>query len=290
MVTDGEFGWGDGDVFGSAVAPALEGAFADEPRWVDLRSARTEEQLDLNNPGFRAAVADIASAIRGVPNDELESEEVRQHGRTVRAAWAAGAALLILTVAAGAAALYASGQRIQANEQRAAAAANAAEAEAQRTIAEDLAFAARTDALAAGAIAQLDIDPELSLLLGIEALQREPTPTALSATHQALQRHRTVFEVSIEAGDTEVRREADGGMSPDGELLVLAAPGSDLEVWEIGGSEPFWTAPPLVSEIVLGARFTEDGSSVVALLGTEDLFDPVDDFDDRSPSHGSRGG
>jgi hypothetical protein len=74
--------------------------FTEEPRWVDLRFAKGEEQLDLNNPTFSAAIADVASAIRGVPKDELESEEVRQHRRAVRTAWAAGGLVSILAVAA----------------------------------------------------------------------------------------------------------------------------------------------------------------------------------------------
>jgi hypothetical protein len=111
VVTGGEFAWGDDgiDPASTAAPPALFGAFADEPRWVDLRFADTEEQLDLNNASFRAAVADIASAIRGVPKDELESEEVRQHHRTIRTAWAAAVALLLLVIVAGAAAIFANG-------------------------------------------------------------------------------------------------------------------------------------------------------------------------------------
>jgi hypothetical protein len=121
VLTDGDFDWLDGHIVSDAAPPAFLGAFPDEPRWVDLRSAHTEEQLDLNNAAFRAAVADVASAIRGVPKDELESEEVRQHRRTVRTAWAGGLALLLLAVIAGATAIYAIGQRdsAQQNEQAA---------------------------------------------------------------------------------------------------------------------------------------------------------------------------
>ena len=89
VVTDGTFGW-DGDVTGTSVPPALHGVFPEEPRWVDLRFARDEESLDLQNPDFSAAAADIAATIRGIPKDELASEEVKHHRRTVRTAWAAG--------------------------------------------------------------------------------------------------------------------------------------------------------------------------------------------------------
>lgn len=109
VVTDGTFAWSgsDFDHDSSAVPPALMGAFAVEPRWVDLRFARTSEQLDLKNPRFSLAIADIASAIRAVPKDELETEEVRQHRRTIRTAWSAAVALVLLAVVAGGAATFA---------------------------------------------------------------------------------------------------------------------------------------------------------------------------------------
>jgi hypothetical protein len=116
VLTDGDFSWVDGHIISDATPPALAAAFRDEPRWVDLRFARTDEQLDLNNAAFRGAIADVASAIRGVPKDELESEEVRQHRRTVRTAWGAGIALLALVLLASTAAVYAVGQQNRADD------------------------------------------------------------------------------------------------------------------------------------------------------------------------------
>ena len=107
VVTDGTFGWSDGEVTGDAVPPALCDVFVDEPRWVDLRFARTESQLNLRHASFRDAVADIAAAIRGVPKDELQSEEIRQHRRTVRTAWSAGLTILVLGVVSAVAAVQA---------------------------------------------------------------------------------------------------------------------------------------------------------------------------------------
>jgi hypothetical protein len=118
VLTDGEFGWADGDIVSNAAPPALVGAFADEPRWVDLRFARTEEQLDLKSPTFSAAIADIASPIRGVPKDELESEEVRQHRRTIRTASVGLVILLLLAVIAAVTAIYAIGQTNEVAVQR----------------------------------------------------------------------------------------------------------------------------------------------------------------------------
>lgn len=123
VVTSGEFSWSAGDVGGSAVPQALHGVFDEEPRWVDLRFADGDEDLDLKNPMFAAAVADVASALRGVPKDELASEEVRQHRRTIRTAWGAG---FVTTALAVAAVLFA----VDARQQSDLAAANAAQAEA----------------------------------------------------------------------------------------------------------------------------------------------------------------
>jgi WD40 repeat protein len=107
VVTDGDFGWADGDVIGDAVPEQLGGVYEAEPRWVDLRWARDEEQLDLKDPRFAGAVADVASALRGIPKDDLASEEVRQYRRTVRTAWSAGVLLVLLGLVAAISAIQA---------------------------------------------------------------------------------------------------------------------------------------------------------------------------------------
>ena len=104
VLTDGHWEWdeatGDFTPESDAVPPALRGVFTDEPRHLDLRWARDEKQVDLNNSRFRNAVAEIAAPLHGVSKDEIEGEDVRQHRRTVRVAWSAAASLAVLTVAA----------------------------------------------------------------------------------------------------------------------------------------------------------------------------------------------
>ena len=178
VVTGGDFMWANGDVAGEAVPYALRGVFEEEPRWVDLRFAREEEQLDLKHPEFNSAIADIASTIRGIPKDELASEEVRQHRRTVRTAWVAGALVVGLAVASvgfGIAALRNAGE---AARQRQVAVDNAAEADRQRLVADQRAAEAIGQAqnsearrLAAEAASVSGDDVQLSLLLLLEALE-----------------------------------------------------------------------------------------------------------------------
>ncbi len=70
VLTDGTLAWDETSGRldpNSAVPPSLLDAFNGEPRWVDLRWAEEETQLDLRNGRFREAVADIASSLRGSP-------------------------------------------------------------------------------------------------------------------------------------------------------------------------------------------------------------------------------
>ena len=297
VVTDGEFGWDTGDVSVSSTAapPALSGVFVEEPRWVDLRWARSEEQLDLNNARFRDGIADIASAIRQVPKDELESEEVRQHRRTIRTAWAAGIVVLVLGVVAAIGAVIAVGQSNEAQQQRDEAerqtqiaqserataqaerdradqlakdeAAARAEAEASEAEAQRQARTAQSEALAANAQAVLDEDPELSVLLAAQALELEPRPAALAAMHTAIQEHRTIFQAKP---PTRGLGPAAGGMSPNGKLLaVFGMFGTEMDVWDVDSGERVWGVSTNEPIVMIDAAFTVEGDQLLLYVGDQ---------------------
>ena len=158
VVTDGALVWdeprGRLDAERSTAIPiALRGAFAGEPRWVDLRWAHDEQLLDLRSTRFRDAVADIAAPVRGVAKDELESEEIRQHKRTVRTAWGAVMVISLLAVSALIAGVAAVGQTGRAER-------SAASERTQRLM-------AQADQLANG-------HRDVALLLALEAEDRSP--------------------------------------------------------------------------------------------------------------------
>lgn len=103
-VTQGELGWDEeaGDfVQGEAMPlpPVLRGRFNTEPKWVDLRPWR--EGADQRNAKFLEAGADFAAAIRGLPKEDLLSQEVRQQRRALMLAWSAAGSLFILAGVAG---------------------------------------------------------------------------------------------------------------------------------------------------------------------------------------------
>ncbi|MEO8667321.1 MAG: TIR domain-containing protein, partial [Bauldia sp.] len=85
----GDFCWSDA----TPLPTALKGRFSDEPRWIDLTTCRSATTRD---PGLTTLAVDLASAIRGVPKEDLLSEEVRQQRRALTLAWSAAGSLLVL--------------------------------------------------------------------------------------------------------------------------------------------------------------------------------------------------
>src|SRR5262249_53085233 len=78
---------------------SLKNRFADEPRWIDLRPYR--DGGAPKGAEFMGLAADFAAAIRGIPKEDLLSEEVRQQRRARTLAGAAVTLLFALLTAAG---------------------------------------------------------------------------------------------------------------------------------------------------------------------------------------------
>jgi len=116
VLTEGEISWdADANDFDwqrtTALPPALRGCFQEEPLWVDMRWARTQQQLPLENPAFREAVAELSSALRGIPKDQLIGEDIRQHRKATLFRRGAIAGLAALSAALATAAFFAVEQR-----------------------------------------------------------------------------------------------------------------------------------------------------------------------------------
>ncbi len=110
-----------------ALPPNLRGQMAQEPLWVDLRWARTEEKFSPRSSRFRAAILDLAATLLKKPKDELDSEDVRVYKRNRLAAYAAVIVSLLLAVGATTAAVIANRERGLAKAE-----ANRADSEAKR--------------------------------------------------------------------------------------------------------------------------------------------------------------
>ncbi|MEV6242103.1 TIR domain-containing protein [Lentzea sp. NPDC051838] len=153
-----------GEYCQSVPAPVRK-ALGEEPRWVDLRWLRSAEHVDDSNPRLRECVADIASAVREVPKDDLVGEHVRQHRRTLRLARGVAAALSLLMIGVLVAGLVAVVQR------------NSAVAQARTATARGLASAA---------VANLRTDLALSQVLAAEAYRVEANSQTRAALFQSL--------------------------------------------------------------------------------------------------------
>jgi len=117
---DMHFNGAPGRVFSvdrDALPTPLRQVLDEEPRWVGLRWARSADDLAISHPRFRDAIAEMAAPLHGVAKDELSSEEVRQHRRTVRIARTAATVITLLLVVAIVASVVALQQRDNAVQQ-----------------------------------------------------------------------------------------------------------------------------------------------------------------------------
>jgi tetratricopeptide (TPR) repeat protein len=78
----------------------VKGVFGTQPKWIDFRVYRTSYPAVSMPDQFLNLTADLAATIRGVPRDDLLSEELRQQRRALRLAYAALAVVAALAVLA----------------------------------------------------------------------------------------------------------------------------------------------------------------------------------------------
>ena len=161
-LTAGELAWDQnaGDFQWSADTPlpqALKGRFTAEPRWVDLHAFR--EGADPRSEQLRELGADFAAAIHGMPKEDLLSQEVRQQRRALALAWSSAGTLAVLL-----------GLAVWLWR----------EAVWQR----DLAL---SRSLVNESNNKLDTEPDIAMLLSLEALKIRETPDTQASLLAALQ-------------------------------------------------------------------------------------------------------
>ncbi|MDJ0712113.1 MAG: toll/interleukin-1 receptor domain-containing protein [Woeseiaceae bacterium] len=123
LLTDGEIVWdeqtADFDWSATTAVPeALAGRLTQEPKYLDLRWAADDPQLERGNPRWIDAIAELSAVLQGKPKDELCGEDARQR-RKQRAVLvsAIGAMVLAPLLVIGFSALVSTSVQQDASEQ-----------------------------------------------------------------------------------------------------------------------------------------------------------------------------
>ncbi len=125
VLTSGELVWDPAagrfdETRSTSAPPSLVGVYHEEPRYIDLRWAEGQPAsvLNLRDPRFADAIAEIAAPIRDVNKDELVGADLREHRKTIRIARTAVVALCLLLVASLVAAALARSNAQRADHRR----------------------------------------------------------------------------------------------------------------------------------------------------------------------------
>ena len=125
---------------------------------------------------------------------------------------------------------------------------------------------AHTHELAASAISVLDDDPEVSLLLALEAADTsDSTVASLSAVHESLAAHRKILTYRWPS-EQLLAQDLSSVLSPDGKLLVASSGGTYIEVVHAESGDRLW-GHDFGGQGIARAVFNHDGSQVVATYG-----------------------
>ncbi|MGI8586403.1 MAG: eIF2A-related protein [Chloroflexia bacterium] len=225
----------------------LSGVRLAEARALDRRSDIALRDADARELLRRSVAKQEAEQQRALEEQKRRADEAARRARVLRGLLVLAGLFLLVAVSAAVFAFVQQGRAQQESDARATA---VVEANGQRNAAQQEAAARATaqadterqlliskaQALAAGSVAQGARDPELSLLLAMQAISttlqvgRPPVPQAVDALHQALGQPLPLL-VLRDQSSTEVNS---AEYSPDGRFIVTGQGGGAARIWDAG--------------------------------------------------------
>ena len=300
VVANGELVWPPGGADfdwtqTTALPEAVRGRWLEEPLWVDLRWTHDEADFGSRDARLRPALLDLASAIRGVPKDLLDGEDVREQRMTRRLA---GAALGLIVLAAALAvwqAIEATRQRDWAIVLRDEAQSRQLAAQSGALLVEDpvraLQLAAQSRAVAPtvesdgallGAVALLPLSRLHQHRAGLRALATRPGSDefALSDHYGSVFRgsaHRPGLEsiVAQRPGIALYRGVNAFAFAPDGQTWAYAGSSRTISVRQGNSSRVFEDGDKIGESTpvyVLGLAFSPDGRTLASVSSNGSVF------------------
>lgn len=267
VLTGGELAWSGGGIDWrrtTALPRILDGRFAAEPKWCDLRTLPVE-RMTLDDAEFRDELAALAARLHDVPKDELIGEDARAHRRFRQLV--VGAAMLIASLAVGGGVASSTAlRRMRIDDAR-----NALR-EGVRAIEES-----REVSLASGEWNALTRDGVASVIRGARVLRQAGDPYPLES-NEALRRAAQILpraQREVYAG----ARTAFLRYAAKGDALLIVSPENVARVLRagaLGPPMPFEIDEPLVSDdlSVIGG-VTRDGRLLLMRTDTGTPFPAV---------------
>ncbi|HZI54461.1 MAG TPA: TIR domain-containing protein, partial [Chitinophagaceae bacterium] len=246
VLTEGEIAWDNKtnnflNVGSNSLPDILDKKFKAEPFYIDLRTAKTQQDLSLNNPIFKKEVLKLAAQLHNKEPKELAGEEVTAHWKMIRLRNTVITILIFLFVAAIAAAWVAIQNAKEAIKERNIAQANYLVSEAQRVA---------------------DKDPTLALRLA-EASMKQHTDSFISNIAQTIYRKNSFYRIiaALQGTDSSYNSFTTTDYSPDGKFILTGSGDGIPRLWDNNGK--LIREFKAHSRFISSAGFSLDGNTIL---------------------------
>ena len=220
VLTEGEIPWDNTsnsflNPANNALPDVLDKKFHAEPFYIDLRTAKSQTDLSLNNPIFKKELLKLAAQLHHKEPRDLAGEEVTAHRKMIRTRNIGISILVLFFIAAMVAAWLAIRNAKEAIREKNIAQANYLASEAQRIA---------------------DTDPTLALRLA-EASMKQHNDSFISNVAQNIYRKNSFYRIiaTLQRTDSSYNSFTATDYSPDGKFIITGSGDGIPRLWDNTG-------------------------------------------------------